>query len=67
MRKQKMDDSQANNSKTVEDGAKVTAGVKFLHAKLDNCPFRGFSKMAHSFEVPSIPTAKIFITICYIW
>jgi len=28
MRKQKMGDSHANNSKTAEDGAKVTAGVK---------------------------------------
>jgi len=28
MRKQKMGDLQANNSKTAEDGAEVTAGVK---------------------------------------
>jgi len=49
MRKLKMGDSQANNSKTAEDEAKVTVGVKqlndsFLHAKVGNYPFRGFPK-----------------------
>jgi len=31
MRKQKIGDSEANNFKTAEDGAKVTAGIKYIN------------------------------------
>jgi len=57
----KMDDSKANNPKTAEDTIcewKATQSLYFLHAKFRNSPFRGFSKITRSTEIPPLRQRK---------
>jgi len=68
-----MGDSEANNSTTAENRAKVTAGRKslnesftesvILRTKVGKRLFRGFSEKAISAEAPPFPRAKIDKTI----